>query len=200
MKKVEVIWREILYQILEKEARGPFTQQRLAKEFGFSTSTVFQALKVPRQIGAIQASGRQFRVISLEKLLYFWGTYRRLEREIVYQTWASDDAVKIESMLPDGVVLGAFSAYRWHFKGAPAEYDRVYIYASSVDELRRRFPQNRRGASQLFVLKMDPWLARYGPATPWGQTFADLWNIPTWYAQEFAQALLERMKESKHGE
>lgn len=199
MKKTEVIWREILYQALEKQNLDPFTQQALAQSFGFSTSTVFQALKVPRQIGAIQTSGRQSRLASTEKFLLFWGTHRRLERDIIYQTWVPENALRLESLLPSGVILGAFSAYRWHFKEAPADYDRVYIYAPSPAQLRQRFPTKGRGASQLFVLKQDQWLSRYGPATPWAQTFADLWSLPTWYAQEFAQALLSRIRGVTYG-
>lgn len=193
MKKTEVIWREILYQTLEKRRNGGFTQQALAREFGFSTSTVFHALEIPRQIGAIQTEGKQFRVSSIEKLLYFWGTHRSLQREIIYQTYVPQTALTLESLLPSEVILGAFTAYRWHFKTAPADYDRVYVYANSPTKLRQRFPPCKRGSCQLFVLRQDPWQSRYGTATPWGQTFADLWSLPTWYAYEFVKALLKKI-------
>jgi len=48
MKKIEIIWRELLFQAIEKKTRR-FTQKELAKKFGFSTSTVFQALKTPEK-------------------------------------------------------------------------------------------------------------------------------------------------------
>jgi len=48
MFKKEVIWREVLVQArLNKKKK--FTQKELAQKFGFSLSTVFNALKIPRQ-------------------------------------------------------------------------------------------------------------------------------------------------------
>jgi len=58
--------------------------------------------------------------------------------------------------------------------------------------LRKRFPF-RKGPPNLTVFKADPFLLRYGSSTPAAQTFADLWNLPQWYARDFSNALLERI-------
>ena len=47
-----------------------FTQKELAERFGISTSTVFNALKIPRESGAIDVTGKNFSVRDTEKFLY----------------------------------------------------------------------------------------------------------------------------------
>lgn len=55
MKKIEIIWREIL----ETGVKNPlFEQKGLAEKFSFSTSTVFAAIVPLRQIGAVAVTGR----------------------------------------------------------------------------------------------------------------------------------------------
>jgi len=52
MIKKEIIWREILFQAIENK-KTDFTQKELSQKYGFSLSTVFNALKIPSQAGAI---------------------------------------------------------------------------------------------------------------------------------------------------
>ncbi len=85
MSKKEIVWREILYQAIEQKNRQ-MIQKELAAKFGFSLSTVFNALKIPRQIGAIKVTGRNFRVTDLEKFLYLWATARNFKKDIIYRT------------------------------------------------------------------------------------------------------------------
>jgi hypothetical protein len=54
--------------------------------------------------------------------------------------------------------------------------------------LRRRFP-TARGESNLLVLEPDPLLQRYGAVVPRCQVYVDLFNLPGWQAQRFANAL-----------
>jgi hypothetical protein len=60
MTKKEIIWREILFQAIENK-KFEFTQKELAQKYRFSLSTVFNALKVPREAGAVEGK-RGFRV------------------------------------------------------------------------------------------------------------------------------------------
>ena len=53
MTKKEIIWREILFQAIENK-KIEFTQKELAQKYGFSLSTVFNALKIPRSVSAIE--------------------------------------------------------------------------------------------------------------------------------------------------
>lgn len=194
MLKKEIIWREILENAISKK-KYLFTQKELAEKFGFSFSTVFNALSVPRAQGAVLVSGRSFSVTDMEKLLYIWATKRNLAGDIIYETHVPMNAKEMEGLAPAGCVFGGYSSYMEAHKDAPAEYDSVYFYAdpSLVPEFRKRFPKEK-GRPNLFVLKKDPFLELYGNrTTPDTQTFADLWNTRDWYAKDFLSALKAKM-------
>ena len=193
MKKRDAIWREVLYQVMEKK-RFQFTQKELAERFSISVSTVFSALRIPRALNAVEVTGRYFRVRSPEKILYLWATLRNLKGDIVYQTHYPGDIFEIEGLMPEGVIYAAYSAFRKAFGEAPADYDRVYVYSEEIGEVRRRFPL-KRGYPNVIVLKADPFLKTYGPLSPLPQTFADIWNLPEWYSQDFYLEIKRRMDE-----
>lgn len=88
--------------------------------------------------------------------------------------------------MPDTVIFAAYSAFKFRFKKVPADYSEVYIYAEK--EWKERFPE-RNGPSNVIFLKKDKILEKYGKMTTIAQTFVDLWNINTWYAQEFVNNL-----------
>ncbi|MDP2930560.1 MAG: helix-turn-helix domain-containing protein [bacterium] len=189
MIKKEIIWREILYQALEKN-KLEFTQKDLANQYGFSLSTVFNALKIPRSSGIIETGGRGFRILDKEKFLYLWATLRKLNKDVVYQTRVEKPVSQIEGEMPPEVIFGAFSAYVKKYKDAPADYDKVYIYASKsqLAEIKKRFSV-QKGRENLIVILADPWLKGFGKITPDCQTFVDLWNIGDWFAKDFLKAL-----------
>jgi hypothetical protein len=193
MTKKEIIWREILHQVLASK-KIKFTQKELASQFSFSLSTVFNALKVPRQAGAIKVSGRDFTVIDAEKFLNIWATFRRLKKDIIYQTHCNLSVREIEGLMPPKIIFGVFSAYLKKYKTAPADYDKVYVYVSEdyLPEIKKRFPF-QKGYENLIVLKADPYLAQFGQITPDVQTYVDLWNLSEWYAKDFLRALKEKM-------
>jgi hypothetical protein len=193
MTKKELIWREILFQAIEKK-KFEFTQKGLAGKFGFSLSTVFNALKVPRETGAIKVTGRNFSVVDAEKFLYIWATQRNLEKEITYKTYVPESVQKIEGMMPSGIIFGGPSAYVLKYKDAPADYAKVFIYADeeNLAEIMKRFPKNK-GEENLFVLKSDDCLSKFGNTIPDVQTFADLWNMKDWYAKDFLNALKNKL-------
>ncbi len=190
MKKIEMIWREILEETSKNHV---FQQNLLAKKYGFSTSTVFAALKPLRGIGAIEVTGRNFRVINREKILLFWATHRELKKEIIYQTFVNLPVLEIEGLMPQEVIYGAYAAARRHLRrAAPADYDKVYVYADDFSKIKHRFPPNSHFSPNLFVLRADPFLFRLGSITPVSQTYADLWNLSDWFAQDYFQALKEQ--------
>ena len=192
MKKYEVLWREILNQTIEAK-NTIFKQKQLAAKFGFSTSTVFHSLKKPRAIGAIRVWNRGFELIDFEKLLFLWASERKFKSDIIYQTKVNLPVFKIEGNLPPNIIPATYTAFRLKFNSFPADYDKVYIYADSKNEAKGRFPP-ANGEPNLIVLKMDPWLRQFAPLPPLSQIFVDLWNLSEWYAKEFQNALLNKIK------
>lgn len=193
MTKKELIWRKILHETINNK-KPNLTQKELAVNLGFSLSTVFNALKIPRHSGAIKVTGRNFSVIDAEKFLYLWATQRNLEKDTIYKTRVPEDVVKIEGRLPAGIIFGAFSAYVAKYEDAPADYGKIYVYAQEADlpEIKKRFPPIK-GEPNFFVLKSDLELYKFGRVTPDTQTFVDLWNIHDWYAKDFLNALKNKL-------
>jgi hypothetical protein len=193
MSKKELIWREIIYKAIEKR-KLEFTQKELAEQFGFSLSTVFNALKIPRQSGAIKVTGRNFSVIDAEKFLYIWATQRNLQKEIIYETYVPGNIRETEGRMPDGIIFGGYSAYAAKYNDAPADYAKVYVYVDpgKLEEVKRRFPW-QKGEANFFALKSDPWLKKYGNPAPDAQNFVDFWNMADWYAKDFLTALKNKL-------
>lgn len=191
MLKKELIWREISTKVLNEKIYQ-FQQKSIAEQFSISVSTVFNALRGLRDVGAIKVGSRSFSITDIEKILTFWATHRKLEHDIIYSTHVDARAREVESSMPPGVVFGAYTAYRMHFKDVPADYDKVYVYSSDKAGIEKRFPK-LKGYENLFVLKADPHLAHYGSITPAAQIYVDLWNLKDWYATDFLNALKKRL-------
>lgn len=192
MTKKEVIWREILFQAIENK-KTEFTQKEISQKYGFSLSTVFNALKIPRSANAIEGK-RGFKIRDIEKFLYLWATFRKIKKDIIYQTAVEKEVFGIEGEMPPKVIFGAYSAFFKKYKIAPADYDKVYVYIEekNLKEIKKRFPP-QKGYQNLIVLKADPWLKNFGFLTPDCQTFVDLWNLPEWYAKDFLNALKKKI-------
>lgn len=189
MNKKEIIWREILHEAVSNKS-VEFTQKELAAKFGFSLSTVFNALKIPRQTEAIKVSGRDFSVIDSEKFLNIWATFRNLKKDIAYSTHSDLTIREIEGLMPEGALYGAFSAYVKKYKETPADYDKVYVYADKkiVAEIKKRFPEEQ-GYQNIIVVLKDPYLRDPSGIIPDVQLYVDLWNLSDWYARDFLNAL-----------
>ncbi|OGI25873.1 MAG: hypothetical protein A3J76_05050 [Candidatus Moranbacteria bacterium RBG_13_45_13] len=193
MTKKEILWREIIHQAAENK-KLEFTQKELAERFNVSTSTVFNALKIPRESGAVGVSGRNFVVRDAEKLLYLWATQRNISREIIYETHFPAGPKEIEGLMPDGAIFGAYSAYVKKYQDVPADYDKVYVYSGpeTLEEIKKRFPK-QKGYTNLFVLKSDSLLEKFGAMTPDVQVFADIWNLKDWFAKDFLESLKQKI-------
>jgi hypothetical protein len=193
MTKKEIIWREIIEKAASKK-QLKFTQKELAQKFGFSLSTIFNALKIPRLLGAVKVGGRSFSVTDLEKFLYIFATNRNIEKEIIYETHVPEAPGEIEGQMPAGAIFGAYSAYNKKYPTAPADYDKVYVYANlaTLAEIKKRFPKIK-GYANLFVLKSDQSLDHIGAVTPDVQTFVDLWNLKDWYAKDYLNELKKKI-------
>lgn len=194
MKKIEIIWRELLYQTIEKGHRE-FTQKSLAAKFNFSTSTVFQALRPLREMGAVRVTGRNFTLEDAEKLLYHWASARKLSSDILLKGYVNLPVKEIEGLAPPAATFAGYSAASRILSNAPADYDKVYLYLENVQEALARYEIKTGGKPNLIILKADDFLTSYGLLTTLAQTFVDIWNFEDWFAKEFTTALKRRIDE-----
>lgn len=195
MKKIEQVFREVLYQAIENNNRK-MTQLELSKKLKISLSTVNLAIKKLQKINSINPKKMNFVVWDIKKILYYWASLRNIEKDIIYKTRAEMPVREIERDVPD-VIFAAYSAYKFKFKDVPADYSEVYIYAdeSETKELKDRFPE-KKGNPNFFVLKKDENMNNYSKTGAIAQIFVDLWNLKQWYTSDFLKALEEKLKES----
>lgn len=192
MFKIEYIWRELLYRAIEKKETG-FNLQELADRFKLSTSVVAHALKPLRDLNIVQIGKLRSSLIDAERLLFFWATRRNLKKEIIYQTYSELPIFERETAMPSDVLPTAYSACRLYYNLITADYDNIYFYANSFDEVKKRFPHNVKRSTNLFIFQADEYLFRYKKITL-AQIFVDLWNLPEWYAKDFQDAVLLKIK------
>ena len=184
MKKVELVYREILYQAIEKNNKE-LTQSYLANALNISLSTVNLAIKPLEKMNAIKIKKMGFNIIDIKKILYYWASKRNLEKDIIYKTRVEAPVKEIEKQMPNNIVFTAFSAYKFKFKDVPADYSEVYIYAD--EDIKKRFKENNK-VPNLFILKKDN-AEKYGKTATIANLFVDLWNLNQWYAKDFLNAL-----------
>lgn len=195
MKKIEMIWRHILYEVIEQR-NVSFRQQDLAKVFTMSTSTVSSALAPLRKLGAIRVGGRGFEVIDYEKILYHWANHRSLLSEIYTSLHIDLPVNEIEGLLPDGSIPTAYTAVREKYTEPPADYDKIYCYHLLPNVIAERLnPHSGKGPQNVFILRGDNYLTKYGKYMTLGQLFVDLWNISDWYAKDFTTFLKGKIDE-----
>jgi len=187
MKKIELIWREMLYQAME-EGNRELTQLQIAEKLNTSLSTVNHAIKPLRKMGAVEVKPRLMKILEPKKILYHWASNRNPEKDIIYATRVNTPVKEIESHMPDDIVYGAYTAYKHTFDDVPADYSEVYVYGT--EPLNERFPENKNPPN-LYVLKQEG--PDYGKTTTIAHTFTDLWNLREWYAQEFIKNLEEKI-------
>ena len=192
MMKKELVFLEMLSWHSDK----PLTQLGLSKKLKISLSTVNNAIKPLRLLGAIDIMPRQIKLIDKEKILMHWANARRLVKDIVYSTYVDLNVKEIESNIPSEIMFTAYSAFKFWFNDVPADYSEVLVYASDevIDEIKKRFPY-RKGPSNLIVLKANTWLMKKVSKNkaPKELVFVDLWNLKEWYARAFTDALKKEL-------
>lgn len=197
MKKMELIYRDILYNATEK-GRFEMTQSELSKKFGISLSVVNAAVKKLGMIGAVKILHRSFKIMDVKKALYYWASARNLQKDVLLKTRIEMPVREIERGMPN-LIFTAYSAYKLRFNDVPADYSEVYVYADEkeLDLIKKRFSLNEKNQANknpnLFVLKKDAFVEKY-KKIPLVQIFVDLWNLKEWYSQEFVKNLETRFK------
>lgn len=186
MKRIEEVYREILHQA--EKGGNIVTQKAISDKLNLSLSNVSNALAPLRRMGAINVKKMCFHVINQRKIIYHWASIRNLKKDIAYSTRADKSVVEIEKSMPDSVIFTAYSAYRLRYKDAPADYSEVYVYSDDLEEIKKRFPESKN-TPNIFVLKKDKSIDKYGKIATNANIFVDLWNLPEWYAQEFLKSM-----------
>jgi hypothetical protein len=185
--RTEIVWRHLLVATLDRGTRRSSLTQ-LSGELELPLSTIHKALERPRAIGAVRGSTNGLRVLDPRRLLLLWAARRDMSQDVVYATRARLPISEIEARLPETAIPTAYTAYVRHQGGNQvADYDQVVVYGDA-NEVRRRFA-HRPGQPNLLVLDPDPLLSRYGRVAPRCQVYADLFNLPSWQAQRFLEAL-----------
>src|SRR3989344_1273216 len=185
MKKIEFVYREMIFNAIEKEKKD-LTQAYLANTLEVSLSTINLALKSLARMNAVRIRKRGFDIIDVRKVLYYWASMRNVEKDIIYQTRVEEPVTKIEKQMPDNIVFTAYSAYKFKFENTPADYSEVYVYGT--EEIKKRFKPNNK-IPNVFVLKKDNQIEKYGKSVTIASLFVDLWNLKQWYAKDFLKAL-----------
>ncbi len=187
ISRTEVVWRHLLVSALDLGIRRS-SLTKLSAELDMPVSTIHKALERPRAIGAVRGSASGLRVLDPKRLQLMWAAQRDLARDIVYATRVPTTVSEIEARLPVSAIPTAYTAFVLHEgHNLIADYEQVVVYADAND-VRRRFPR-RRGQANLLILEPDPLLSRYGRVAPRCQVYVDLFNLPTWQAQRFLEAL-----------
>jgi len=191
LQKKEMIYRHILERYFQAKEIS-FTQLELSERFGVSLSTVSNALAPLREMAMIEVKTRGFVLLDAKKLLLFFATVRTMAKDRIYATRFEAPVQEIERLMPSDVVFTAYSAYRLAYNDAAADYSEVYVYATqdTLAEIKKRFPP-RDGPQNVIVLEADPFISKGRVSPP--QLFADLWNVGSWYAKEFLDALEKRL-------
>lgn len=189
--KIERVYRELLYQVLEKKVSF-LTQRFLSKECFTSLSNVNYALSKLEQMNAIEKKAQGFKVLDAKKILLYWASIRNLRKDIIYKTYIDLPIIEVERAMPN-VLFSAYSGYKFLFKQIPAEYGEVFVYGDikQLGEIKNRFPV-KKGEPNLIVLKIDDHLKKFREL-PIAQIFVDLWNIDKWYASDFLKILEEKI-------
>ncbi len=194
MKKVEAVYREILYRAMEKK-ETILTQSELSQKLSLSLSVVNLAVKKLESFGALKIMQRGFKILDIKKILFFWASVRNLEKDIIYKIRVEAPVREIERAMPN-LVFTAYTFYKLKFKDVAADYSEVYVYSSEeeIKKIKKRISNFKTSETNpnLFILKKDEYLKLY-KNLPIGQLFADLWNLKEWYSKEFVNALEKRI-------
>lgn len=131
MKKIEIIYREILIGILNKKIS--FTQLEISKKCEIALGHVNKVIKKLEQVGALQIMQRNFKIIDPSRILMQWATIRKIKNEVKSYS-INLDLDDLEKAIPGIALFTAFSAWKFFKKRVPIDYREVYIYVSEKDK------------------------------------------------------------------
>lgn len=137
-------------------------------------------------MGAVKINSKNFEIINIKKILYYWASIRNLQKDIIYKIRVDKNVTEIEKNMPPSALFTAYSYYKFKFNDVPADYSEIYVYCSK-EEIKKRFKEIK-GTPNLFILKKD------SNKVTLANLFVDLWNLKEWYAKEYLQALENKLK------
>lgn len=184
MKKIERVYREILFKAFE-EGKRELTQKSLSESCRISIGNVHYSLEPLENMNTIEKKAKKFLILDPKKILIYWASIRNPTKDVLYKTHSDKSLRTIENEMPP-CLFTAYSGYKFRWGEPPADYSEVYVYADA-EEIQDRFPP-QEGRNNVFALKWDEHLRKF-EETPLAQIYVDLWNLPTWYAQEFIKSL-----------
>jgi len=192
MKRIERVYCEILNKILQDNI-NKLTQKQLAADCDVSIGIVNYALKPLNQMGIIEKKQRSFTTINPKKLLLYWASIRNFTNEITYSTFSKENTRDIEHMMPP-CIFTAYSGYKHIFDVVPADYREIYAYGDST-AIKKRFLPTTSGINNIFILKRDTYIEKRSKngIAPLPLIYVDLWNLNTWYANEFIKDLDKKL-------
>lgn len=200
MKQSEAVYREILYQAIEKR-NTHHTQSAISTKLELSLSVVNLAVRKLEALGGVKVAPRGLQIRDIKKILYFWGSARNLEKDVCLKTRVEASVREIERMMPN-VIFTGYTGYKLKFSEIPSDYSEVYCYADETELqlIRKRLSSKRTSGDRhnLFILKTDNNMGKYSSITI-GQLFVDLWNLKEWYSKEFMKAMEARLEEWNSG-
>ncbi len=197
MRKIERIYCEILDKYFH--GYNIMTQKQLALDCMVSIGIVNYAIKPLLQMGIIEKKNKGFILLNPKKLLLYWSSIHNLANEIIYSTYSAEKTRVIENMMPP-CIFTAYTGYKYTFETVPADYREVYIYAD-LETIKKRFPPIEKYRYNIFTLRTDAYIekkAKRGIAPP-QLIYVDLWNLNTWYANEFIKDFNRKLEEKKIG-
>jgi hypothetical protein len=155
-----------------------FNQKGLAATCGLSLGTINPVINRLEQLGALERKPLGFRLIDPKRALLYWAITRELAKDVTYTTFVPVPAEELESELPRGAILTAYSGFRAKLGSTPADYEQVFVYADA-DEMQRVFKPTQREKRNLFVLTPDDHLTRLSERSvaPLVQIYVDLWQL-----------------------
>ena len=169
--------------------RRSFTQKEIAVHFDGSLGVVNYALRPLHRIGAIRKKTRGFELIDWRKFLVHWASARRKRTE--YSTFSPEPMETIEGLMPP-VLFTAYSGAKIYHGIAPSEYSECIVYGDCAG-VGKRFPP-ADGRPNVFCRGM-PIFLEGARAVPLTLLYVDLWNLGTWYAREFLNAVEAKLND-----
>lgn len=189
MKGNELVWRTIADHAV-RDQREWGNADELAYRAGVPASSAVFALRRMTAIGAIEKRPRGgFFTVNPEKVLTVLAAWRNLEHDAVARTTADAAAEYLEQVHGPKVRGGPEAAVHYiddHGVNTVADMKTRIVYIPEPDE-RPLLPPG----DEVLILPLDKAAERdwWDGYTSPCQTFADLFALPGWQAEEFRRAL-----------